>query len=81
MWCGSLSDVLADLKVAEWVSVDDKMDEKAGTKVQLNGDGEGERESGWPFCCLLHSGRDLATDKLAKAWGTLVRGRLQGWWA
>lgn len=57
--------------------------EKAGRKVQLKGTDEGARESGWPFCCLVHSGRDQATGQACKqaGLGDLVRGRLQGWQA
>lgn len=77
MWVGSLSNVVADSKLAGWVSVDVGVGEKAGRKVQVKGVGEGARESGWPFCCLLHSGREPGDG--TEVWGDLVRGRLQGW--
>ena len=75
MWVGSLSNVVADLKVAEWVSVDERTDEKAGRKVQVNGGltkGRG-KVAGLFVACI--QGATRRRDKLAEAWGDLVRSR------
>lgn len=77
---GSLSNVVADLGDGRMglCCVDVRVDEKAGREVQLKRVGEGVRESGWPFCCLLHPGRDPATGQACRGLGRPCQRPLAG---